>query len=301
MSDEEKYNELRARLRAVPKVKAKKEFEHRLYSRLRGVESERMGPSAKHLLHGEKQRGGLFSFLRPAYIPAIGLTAVVLIALIWYVAYNPGQMNKDEQVSVKQDTQQQPSSSTLGQTVEESAERNEKSKESPITSNDEVTSKDSRGSEPRVMTKEAISGPEKVNSDFNVIRNETEQPVEQKTMPVDEQIIKAIPKIDAEKKSEEKIDDGVRRIEKKEAPANIRKSEGDLKNKEDKIDSDQNKGTESIIKDIAPSIKEKEASKETSKDSVKQKVTKKKKKTEDKEIKQEEKSQEPDSIKKLEK
>lgn len=303
MSDEEKYRELRDKLRAVPKVKAKPNFEHKLYSRIRGIESERMAPSVKHLLHTEKERGWLFSLLKPAYIPAIGLTVVVLLALIWFIAYNPVQMNKvQEEVSSKQEPGQQPTSPSISKSQDELKKAEEKSDESPITSADTRL----RESAPRTMTRDIMPGPEKTNSDFGIIKTETEQSPaidQQKIKTVDETIIKAIPKIDAEKKVEDKLEEGVRRIEKKEAPANIRKNEGDLKLKQDEDNKSIDKENENVIKEITPSLKEKVTGKD-SKDTVKQKNIKKKKDTkttEDQNKQEEQKSQDNDSIKKIEK
>lgn len=304
MSEEEKYRELRDRLRAVPKVKAKPDFEHKLYSRIRGIESERMSPSTKHLLHAGKERGWLFSMFRPAYIPAIGLTVVVLIALIWFLAYNPARMNKLEETATKQETNQQQPPPSIGQTQSEGKTEVEKKEQGQLSSND-MRFKENLESSPRVMTREVTPGPEKTSSDYNAVKSETEQPAfdQQKLKKVDDEtIINAIPNVDAEKKAEEKTD-GVRRIEKKEAPANIRKNEGDVKSKSDEDNKTIDKSNENIIKEIAPSIKEKVTGKETSKDTVKQKDKKKKtdKKVDEPKKQEEQKPQENDSIKKIEK
>jgi hypothetical protein len=84
-SDDNKHRPLKDTLKVLPKVKAGDDFERRLFNRLRDVESEKhRSPSFKKLIYKNK-RFAFFGFLRPSLIPAIALSVVLLIVIVYYI------------------------------------------------------------------------------------------------------------------------------------------------------------------------------------------------------------------------
>lgn len=82
-SEEEKYRKLRESLRSLPKLKTKNDFEARLYRKIRERESSRV-----HIPEKENTFVTMLANLfRPSLVPAIGLTVVILAAIIVYFAY----------------------------------------------------------------------------------------------------------------------------------------------------------------------------------------------------------------------
>lgn len=86
IQDDEKYKTLRDSLRALPKVKARPDFEARLMQRIK----ESSEPVV-HVTHKVKSEGTAKSWFanlfRPAFVPALGLTVVLLITVVVYFAY----------------------------------------------------------------------------------------------------------------------------------------------------------------------------------------------------------------------
>ncbi len=95
MFDDEKYKSLRNTLKSSARVKAKGDFEARLFERIR--ESEKTAfktdalnsqPQVVNLTKSKKgfaeMLAGLF---KPAFVPALGLTFVLLIAVVVYFGY----------------------------------------------------------------------------------------------------------------------------------------------------------------------------------------------------------------------
>lgn len=93
--DDEKYQSLRNTLKRAPRIKAKSDFEARLFERIRESEKAPMKTEAfKHhpqvVKLAEPKRGfmevlaGLF---KPAFAPALGLTVVLLVAVVVYFGY----------------------------------------------------------------------------------------------------------------------------------------------------------------------------------------------------------------------
>lgn len=87
LQDDEKYKALRDSLRALPRVKAKKDFEARLMQRI----SEANNPAVVHVAQKVKTESHAKSWFanlfRPAFVPALGLTFVLMITVIVYFAY----------------------------------------------------------------------------------------------------------------------------------------------------------------------------------------------------------------------
>lgn len=283
MSDEEKYKKLRDKLRNTPRLKTRSDFDNKLYARLRSVESERMSPSFAKLTKPERERFWLFSFLKPSFAPAIALSIIVIIALVWYfAAYNP--VTQDKQVSNNENSQQPVTSTQQNQ-------QTGKTDENTIAKN-ETAPGINRESEPKDVAKEYFSSPEKTSSDFEFTpKSEVEEKKADELKSLD-----VVP-VESEKKMEKRIDDS-KKMEKKEAPANIRKEDSD-KN-DNKIYDQQNEGNinDEILNKVNQSVQESPKQKDTTKDSAKSKGLKKnvgKNQNDSLNIQSIKKSQEPDS------
>lgn len=98
-TDDKKYDSLRSRLKGMPKVKAKDNFNDKLFARIREVERS----TAAREEYTVKDGGFSFSewlqrLFRPAFIPAVGLTVVLLAAIIVYYGYFTGKKDSSQQM-----------------------------------------------------------------------------------------------------------------------------------------------------------------------------------------------------------
>ncbi len=86
IQEDEKYKALRETLSTLPRLKAKNDFEARLLLRIKQAENPVI-----HVTRNVKPEPAVKSWLqnlfRPAFVPAMGLTAVLLIAVVVYFAY----------------------------------------------------------------------------------------------------------------------------------------------------------------------------------------------------------------------
>lgn len=86
IQDDEKFKTLRDSLRSLPRVKAKKDFEARLMQRIREANDP-----VVHVTQKNKPASALQSWFanlfRPAFVPALGLTVVLLITVGVYFAF----------------------------------------------------------------------------------------------------------------------------------------------------------------------------------------------------------------------
>lgn len=96
IQEDEEYKALRDQLRALPRVKAKHDFESRLLDRIRESEKPSVNTvnQVKHIT--EKKRWFDLIF-KPAFAPAISLTAVFFIAVVIYFAFFSNLKNESEQ------------------------------------------------------------------------------------------------------------------------------------------------------------------------------------------------------------
>jgi len=101
--EEKKYKEIISALKALPKVKTKSNFEQKLYRKLRDVDAERMSPSVEKLTK-PVEKNWIFNIFRPAFIPALGITLVLIAVVVVYLNFKP---NEDTTVSKEQQTTQQ--------------------------------------------------------------------------------------------------------------------------------------------------------------------------------------------------
>ncbi len=86
--EDNKYDSLKAKLKGLPKVKAKSDFEAKLFARIREVERDKsVQESYRAPVKENKLFGWLDGLFRPSFIPAIGLTVVLLIAITVYFGY----------------------------------------------------------------------------------------------------------------------------------------------------------------------------------------------------------------------
>ncbi len=87
MSDEDnKYDSLRKRLKGLNKINARGNFDQKLFARIREEEQNKFKP-ARVPVKERKLFGWLDGLFRPAFIPAMGLTVVLLVAIVVYFGY----------------------------------------------------------------------------------------------------------------------------------------------------------------------------------------------------------------------
>jgi hypothetical protein len=101
--DDEKYKSLRDSLKSLPKLKARKDFEARLFQRIRETEKGVIHAPVKHVKESVFM-GWLSNLFRPSFVPALGLTAVLLITVVVYFAYfsklnDPGSVEDSRQMT----------------------------------------------------------------------------------------------------------------------------------------------------------------------------------------------------------
>lgn len=98
-TDEEKYKNLRNQLRLLPRMRAKKNFDSRLFARIKELEN------AKHIRPVQKPDkenvfvNWLANLLKPSLVPAIGLTVVLLAAVVVYFSFYNKLNQQDVKVS----------------------------------------------------------------------------------------------------------------------------------------------------------------------------------------------------------
>ena len=99
LDDEIKYKKLRESLRSLPKIKAKGDFEARLFRKIKEHESHSRLHTAPEMGKKSSIIDVLANLLRPSLVPAIGLTVVLLITVVVYFAYF-NELKKDTQQTV---------------------------------------------------------------------------------------------------------------------------------------------------------------------------------------------------------
>lgn len=86
-NDEIKYKKLRDSLRSLPRIKARSDFETRLFRKIREQESH----GKLHAIPETRRKSSfvdmLANLLRPSLVPAVGLTVILLAAIVVYFAY----------------------------------------------------------------------------------------------------------------------------------------------------------------------------------------------------------------------
>lgn len=106
--DEEKYRSLRDSLKSSPRIMAKKDFDTRLLERIR--EAEKSGlqtdalkhhPQVVNLVKPKSRLAEMLSGLfKPSFVPALGLTVVLLVAVVVYFGYFSKMTEKQPQQNV---------------------------------------------------------------------------------------------------------------------------------------------------------------------------------------------------------
>jgi hypothetical protein len=247
--DDEKYKSLRDSLKSLPKLRAKKDFEARLFQRIR--ESE------KGVIHAPVKKAGesvfmgwLSNLFRPSLVPALGLTAVLLITVVVYFAYFSGLND-----SGTEDSRQMTSTKNQGDLVIYVKK--------DIDSISSIYPREYSAITPSETGRERDFAPTEIPSDF-LSRPETPAPTEGIIKPdrvSEEQSIEMqrrsdIEKKDVETKSERKSDDVIMKKESKgdlkreseKSPYNIR----DEKNNEDL--NGQIKQEEKVAPKVEPKV-----------------------------------------------
>jgi hypothetical protein len=86
--EEKKYKEAISALKSLPKVKAKGDFEQKLYRKLRDADSERLSPSIQKLTK-PIEKNWIYNIFKPAFVPAVGITLVLIAVIVIYINYMP--------------------------------------------------------------------------------------------------------------------------------------------------------------------------------------------------------------------
>jgi len=110
MSEENKHKPLHEYLKGLPKVKSRNDFDLRLMSRLRNVESEKFSSPSVKKLTGKKY--SILDFLKPSLIPAIGLTIILFVFIAYYINIsqkdkNVNQISQNEKPVISGDTKEE--------------------------------------------------------------------------------------------------------------------------------------------------------------------------------------------------
>src|SRR4030095_13642929 len=102
--DEEKYKKLRESLHTLPRIKAKKDFESRLFSRIKDIESGKFIHTAPKTAKDNAFITMLANLFRPSLAPAIALTVVLIAAIVVYFGYynRLGQQTQQTEYSVNE-------------------------------------------------------------------------------------------------------------------------------------------------------------------------------------------------------
>lgn len=105
LQEDEKYKALRDQLRTLPRVKAKQDFEDRLLRRIREAEAPAVklsgAVSQPVIKHQPARKSWLESLFRPSFVPALGLTVVLLVAVVVYFGYF-SKLNKSDNSNTQQ-------------------------------------------------------------------------------------------------------------------------------------------------------------------------------------------------------
>jgi hypothetical protein len=103
LEEEKKYKNVISALKSLPKVKSKSDFEQKLYRRLRNAEQERTPSPAFEKLTRPKEKNWIFNIFKPSFVPAIGLTFVLIAVVVIYLNYKPSddQVTQNEQAPQK--------------------------------------------------------------------------------------------------------------------------------------------------------------------------------------------------------
>ncbi len=186
--EEKKYKNTISALKSLPKVKAKDDFEQKLYRKLRDVDSEKMSPSIQRLTK-PVEKNWIFNIFRPAFIPAVGITIALIAVIVIYINYMP----KNDTTTISQNQQEQQKQEltiTKPGSMEDKDLSANQEKSTPLSQDLSKTPDDERSDErsiepvvpksdigtesPSIQPKETLSGPE------------IEQRIEKKS-PVDEE------------------------------------------------------------------------------------------------------------------
>lgn len=114
MLDDEKYKTLRETLKSSPRIRAKNDFEARLFERIREAEKSglqndafKQHPQVVNLAKPKRKFTEILSGLfKPAFVPALGLTVVLLVAVVVYFGYFSKMNDKEENSLASYDTKQ---------------------------------------------------------------------------------------------------------------------------------------------------------------------------------------------------
>ncbi len=239
MNSDERNKNLRKMFRSLPEKKAKSDFEARLFQRIRALEEP---------VYEKKTEPGFFSkFFRPVFIPALGVSLVIMIGLIVYLSM---YSSKDdvEQLSLNENSRH-----------EFVIYRPKSSNETRFDLNKEIASLET--SERKNLNSSDMSPETKQPSDFFAPPKSIDDGVLKNEMK-DEKDVK-----DARKKSETKEPSPSRDkdiYEREDEPFNILKSDEKSRTEEEKIIIDKNLGR-SVVSDSVKAKSKKDSTKKSDK------------------------------------
>lgn len=256
INDEEKYNELRKLLKSAPMVKAKADFEKKLFARIKTLSTE----NAEVISKKDKQFSLtklIGSIFRPSFTPAYGFGLILVAAISVYLIYLINFKNQSE------DSIDISSYNNQGEFIIYMKKDNNKSEISTL-SPDELKSLHNN------------NAPYEPHSDY-ILKHESPRPFEKETYPdrIKDSYETETQKLNetgrekgVDAKEERKTDDAImKRDAKTDIKGEMKKEGSDLKKSLD----EQGKGNENtIIKKEAKEIKPKNDSvnKKLKKDSI---------------------------------
>lgn len=231
MAGDKKYDDIKKMLKSMQRVKARDDFESKLFSRLRDIESGKHSASKLKAFPIRTERfGWLTNILKPAYISAVGVTVILLISVVLYVSYLP----KKQDVTPVSITQQEQDKNRSDQQITSGELSNSKKESAPESRNEEK-----RFYEHPVFT----PGIEKPSSDFGITKPPLEPSVEIPAPTL--RSTEAEPKSSNQDVKDEEKMDGLKLNETKEAPE-MKKEKGDERMKKEDV----------MQKTITPSVEE---------------------------------------------
>jgi len=213
IQEDEKYKALRDKLKSLPRVKAKPDFESRLMQRIKDAELAPVHKTVPHIQHIPEKKSWFAFLFRPAFVPALGLTAVLLIAIVAYFAYYSSLQQKDTAMN-----EQFVSSTNQGDLIiyvkkdGENYSENYPKEYSALSSGDTKTENNLTPTSPTEVSTDYFAKPDPTRTISPDIKNDRvseEQKIEMQRS-VDDDRDKGV-----DVKSERKLDDGIMKKESK--------------------------------------------------------------------------------------
>jgi hypothetical protein len=270
-TEDNKYDSLRSRLKSLPKVNAKAGFNERLLARIRETElNKQQAVQTESAGSGFSISRILDSLFRPAFVPALGLTVVLIAAIVVYFGYFAGKNDATKQIEFSSSQNERHDGFVIYVKSDKEYPKNEIA---ALEQSDKLTTGP-------ITTDQVRPAPMETKSDFYAPKTEepsirNDKVSEEQRIEMQRSLDKEPMKIEGRRKSDESKD---YKMEKK-APSNFNREDKGFPNQEiDGMDSEQKK--DSGNEDINLKSKEAESPTEKNDDSIKTgKIVDKKKET----------------------